>query len=99
MSFTPDFQHRLSASIKENETLSVSDFSDTVFLMCDRTTAILNMLCLQFESEEAAKCSNAITANALDAAIKEVQDIAAVTRAYHKQHDSQPQASDIGGAA
>jgi hypothetical protein len=98
MSFQPDFKHRLSASIQANDTLTVSDFSDSVFLMCDRATAILNILCLQFEREEAARCSSAINANALYAAINEIEDIAAITRAFHRQDSSQPQA-DVGGAA
>ncbi len=97
--FTPKFDHRLSNIHSGNDPLKLGDLTDTVLLSCERATAILHLISLQFEGEEVAKCSNAITANALDAAINEIKDIAAITRAYQRQDSNQPHASDIGGAA
>jgi hypothetical protein len=99
MSFQPDFKHRLSTIIEENKALSIGDFTDTLFLMCGKTKAILDLLYLQFEHEEAARCSNTTIADALYATINEIEDITAMTKAFCEQGSSKPQAPDVGGAA
>lgn len=83
--FTPKFEHRLSAMSKAGKSITLGDFMDTVLLTCDRATAVLHLLSLQFENENMSKCSAEINAAALHAAIAEIQDIEAFVLAYHEQ--------------
>jgi hypothetical protein len=80
--FNPSFKHRLNASSAGSDTFSVSDLTDTLFLMCERAAAMVSVVAIQFEGGEAQQCSNAVNAVALDAVYHEIKDIEAVLMAF-----------------
>lgn len=81
--FTPDFSHRLSFLGENHEELTLGELTDTVLMMCDRAAAIIDLVAMQFEGE-GGKMSDAINAAALMAAINEIHDIQALTKAFYK---------------
>jgi hypothetical protein len=46
--FTPKFEHRLSARPKAGKPITLGDLTDTILLTCDRASAILHVMSLQF---------------------------------------------------
>lgn len=77
----PDFKHRL-VSYSDNKPIDSLCLVDTVLGMTERASSVLFMIGLQFD-ENAARFNDEINQNALDAAINEIRDIAAVVRAFH----------------
>lgn len=79
---SPDFSHRLSYLGHNHEEFTLGELTDSILLMCDRAAAIIDMVALQFEGE-GGKMSDAINQAALMAAVNEIQDIQAVTKAFY----------------
>lgn len=83
---SPDFSHHLSFLGESHEELTLGELTDSVLMMCERAAAIIDLVAMQFEGE-GGKMSDAINAAALMAAVNEIQDIQAVTKAFYKNRD------------
>lgn len=77
---TIDFSHRLSPLSGVN----FCTLSDSVNMMANRAEAILQMLALQFIDDDQDKLNDELICGAIDAAIKEIEDIKQVVQAYHE---------------
>jgi hypothetical protein len=78
----PDFSHHLSTIGNNCEEFTLGELTDSVLLMCGRAAAIIELVTLQFEGE-ASKLNDAINVAALTAAVNEIHDIEAVTKAFY----------------
>lgn len=79
----PDFSHRLSALSDYKGEFDLGDLVDTILLSTGQATALINLMSLQFASDNEPLCSNAINHASLMAIENIVDDIGAVLRAYH----------------
>jgi hypothetical protein len=83
----PDFGHRMSAWHSKESTLT-----DSVLLMTDRALGVLQLIANQFYDEDCNRLNDALMTGAIDAAISEVEDIKALTKAYNKAKSDNRQA-------
>lgn len=90
---SPDFTHRLGLH-SDNSQIDALCLVDSVLGACARASAVLFMVSLQFD-ESSEHFNEEINQNALDAAINEIRDIAAVVRAFHNASTGQ---NDQAGA-
>lgn len=81
MNIKPDFAHRLAW--KGDAPAPESELTDTIGLMTDRGIAILELLATQFETEDALQIKAMYVYTALDSAIKELEDIKCLARAFN----------------
>ena len=81
--FTPDLSHRFIHLFKDYR-----DISDSIHLMVDRASGILDLLATQFEQEDSNTLCNESIYLAIASASMELQDIKAYLKAFS---DSQKQ--------
>ena len=75
--FTPDLSHRFSFLFHDHR-----DINDSVNLMIDRATGVLDLLSTQFEQEDSNTLCNESIYLAIASVSMELQDIKAYLKAF-----------------
>lgn len=77
--FKPDFSHRLSENLMVNGQVTFDGLVDTIYLLCERATAKLEMVADKYDQTIPSERLAAVSVNA---ALLDICDIEAVVLAY-----------------